>query len=76
MKRIGSVLMAAGLGIGVVAAVASIVNVTVDGVPLLQAIGLGRLSFVVAGACLVVGAALRRVAFRKEQRTSILVGAA
>jgi hypothetical protein len=59
--------MVGGLGIGVLAGIAMIAGVNVNGVPFLDAIGLGKITFASAIACMAVGAALRRLGVRKEQ---------
>jgi hypothetical protein len=74
MKRLGSVLMAIGLLIGGILGIGVIAGVKVAGVPLLIAIGLGKLTFVGAIGLMGAGAALRRIALRKEQRHSGALG--
>ncbi|HMC54076.1 MAG TPA: hypothetical protein VKH19_02800 [Gemmatimonadaceae bacterium] len=68
MKRLGSVVMAIGFLIGVVLAIAVAINLKVGAVPLLAAIGLGKLSFLAAAGVMAVGAMLRRLGIRNEQR--------
>ena len=68
MKRFGTFLMILGLGAGIALGISTIVNVSVDGVPLLAAIGLGKLSFLVALGLMGVGAGVRRLALREERR--------
>ncbi|HEU4994947.1 MAG TPA: hypothetical protein VFT29_09005 [Gemmatimonadaceae bacterium] len=68
MKRLGSFLMASGLIGGVVLGIGVIAGVKVQGVPLLVAIGLGKLTFLAALGLMGAGAGLRRIALRQEQR--------
>jgi len=60
--------MVIGLLIGGVLGVAMAAGVRVAGVPLLIAIGLGKLTFLGALGCMGAGAALRRLARREEMR--------
>ena len=68
MKRLGSLLMALGLIIGLLLGIGVIAGVKVAGVPLLMAIGLGKLTFVGAIGLMAAGAAVRRLAQRQKQR--------
>jgi len=63
--------MALGVIFGVVLALSLAVGINVAGVPLLAAIGLGKLSFLVAAGVLGVGAALRRLGIRNEHRKAL-----
>lgn len=60
--------MSIGLLIGGILGIGVIAGVKVAGVPLLVAIGLGKLTFVGAIGLMGAGAVLRRVALRQEQR--------
>jgi len=60
--------MALGLLIGGLLGIAVIAGVKVAGVPLLVAIGLGKLTFVGAIGLMGAGATMRRLALREEQR--------
>jgi hypothetical protein len=60
--------MALGLVIGLVLGIGVIAGIKVSGVPLLVAIGLGKLTFVGAVGLMAAGAALRRLALRKALR--------
>jgi len=68
MKRFGSALMALGFLLGVALAIGVAINIKVGAVPLLIAIGLGKLSFVVAGGVMAAGAMMRRLGIRNEAR--------
>jgi hypothetical protein len=68
MKRLGSLLMAFGFLIGVVLAIAVAINLKVGEVPLLVAIGLGKLAFLVAAGVMAAGAVVRRLGIRSEDR--------
>ena len=71
MKRIGQLLMLLGLGVGFVAAVAWMMGVSVSGVPLLVAIGLGKLTLVASGGLMAGGATLQRIAKRHESSAAL-----
>ena len=71
MKRIGQLLMLLGLGVGIVAAVAWMMGVSVNGLPLLVVIGLGKLTLVSSGALMAGGATLQRIATRREERAAL-----
>ena len=60
--------MALGLLIGGIFGIAVIAGVKVAGVPLLVAIGLGKLTFLGALGLMGAGATIRRLALREEQR--------
>jgi hypothetical protein len=68
MKRLGSVLMMLGVLIGGILGISIAAGVTVGGVPLLVAVGLGKLTFLTALGFMGVGATVRRLALREEQR--------
>ena len=68
MKRLGSFVMAIGFVIGLILAIALAVNLKVGAVPFLVAIGLGKLSFLAAAGVMAVGATLRRLGVRSDQR--------
>jgi hypothetical protein len=68
LKRFGSLLMVIGLTIGGILGIGVIAGVKVAGVPLLVAIGLGKLTFLGAIGLMGAGAALRRLALREEKR--------
>jgi hypothetical protein len=68
MKRLGSLLMALGLVIGLVLGIGTIAGIKVAGVPLLVAIGLGKLTFVGAIGLMAAGAGVRRLALRERRR--------
>lgn len=68
LKRFGSFLMAIGLLIGGILGIGVIAGIKVSGVPLLIAIGLGKLTFLGAIGLMGAGAALRRLALREEHR--------
>lgn len=63
--------MILGLGIGVIAGIGMIAGVNVNGMPLLYAIGLGKLTIVSALACMAVGAGLRRLGVRRERQEMV-----
>ena len=71
MKRIGQLLMLLGLGVGIVAAMAWMMGISVNGVPMLVAIGLGKLTLVSSGALMAGGATLQRIATRREERAAL-----
>lgn len=60
--------MASGLVGGVVLGIGVIAGVKVEGVPLLVAIGMGKLTFLAALGLMGAGTGLRRIAHRQEQR--------
>jgi len=68
LKPLGSFLMGAGFVVGAVVGVSLIAGINVAGLPLLVAIGLGKLTFLGAIGLMGVGAGLRRLATRQEQR--------
>jgi len=68
MKRLGSLFMGAGLVVGIALGVGVIAGINVGGVPLLVAIGLGKLTFAAALGMMGAGAVLRRLALRRDQR--------
>ena len=53
MKKLGTLFMWLGMAMGVVLSIAFLVNIRVNDMPLLTAIGLGKLSFI--GAIGVIG---------------------
>jgi hypothetical protein len=67
MKRFGDVLMGIGVAIGVIVSIAFMMGVRVNGMPFLIAVGLGKLTFLTT---LGVGAAVRRIAVRRETRAA------
>jgi hypothetical protein len=76
MKRLGSVIMAIAFSIGVILAIGVAINIKVGAVPLLVAIGLGKLTFLVAAAVMAAGAAVRRLGVRAERREQELLAMA
>jgi hypothetical protein len=70
MKRFGDVLMGIGVAIGVIVGIAFMMGVRVNGMPFLIAVGLGKLTFLTALGFLGVGAAVRRIAVRRETRAT------
>lgn len=60
--------MATGLLIGGVLGIGVIAGIKVGGVPLLVAIGLGKLTFLGALGLMGAGATMRRLALREERR--------
>lgn len=68
MKRFGSLLMAIGVLVGSILGISVIAGVKVGGVPLLVAVGLGKLTFLAALSFMGIGATLRRLALREEKR--------
>jgi hypothetical protein len=72
MKRLGLLLMWLGLAMGVVLSIAFLVNLKVGNIPLLVAIGLGKLSFIAAVGVMAAGAGLRRLGLRRESRERAL----
>lgn len=60
--------MAIGLLIGGILGIGVMAGIKVGGVPLLVAIGLGKLTFLGAIGLMGAGAALRRLALRDEKR--------
>ena len=71
MRRIGQLLMLLGLGVGLVVGLAMIMGITVSGVPLLVAIGLGKLTLFASGGLMAGGATLQRIAARHERRDAL-----
>ena len=68
MKRIGQLLMLLGLAVGLEVAVEMMMGITVSGVPLLVAVGLGKLTLVASAGLMAGGATLQRIAKRHEER--------
>ena len=68
MKRLGAILMTLGVAMGAVFALALAIGLKVGDVPFLVAIGLGKLSFLVAATVMGVGAWMRRLGIRQEHR--------
>jgi hypothetical protein len=60
--------MALGFLMGVALAIGVAINLKVGAVPLLVAIGLGKLSFLAAGGVMAAGAMVRRLGIRNERR--------
>jgi len=60
--------MALGFLMGVVLAIGVAINLKVGSVPLLVAIGLGKLSFLAAAGVMGAGAMVRRLGIRNERR--------
>ena len=60
--------MALGFLIGALLALAMVADVKVNGLPFLAAVGLAKLTFVTALGFLGVGAGVRRLGIRNEQR--------
>ena len=60
--------MVLGLVVGIGLGIAVIADIKVAGVPLLVAIGLGKLTFLAALGLMGAGAALRRLGLREERR--------
>jgi hypothetical protein len=71
MKRLGSLLMLLGAAVGVTVGIAMIMGVRVNGVPLLVAIGLAKLTLVSSLGLMAGGAVLRRMGVRREAREEL-----
>ena len=73
MKRVGSVLMLVGAGIGVVAAV-GIGGGFHLAFPWLVNVALAKLTLVASGSVMAAGAVVRRIAVRNEQANLLSAG--
>jgi hypothetical protein len=62
--------MLLGAAVGVVLAIAMLMGIRVNGVPLIVAVGLGKLTFITALGLMGAGAFLRRLGIRREQRNA------
>ena len=60
--------MIGGAAVGVTVVVAMVGGISVANVPLIVAIGLGKLTLLTSGALMAAGAVCNRLALRKEQR--------
>lgn len=68
MRRLGQLLMALGLGVGLLVALAMSVHAGLAGVPWLVNVALAKLGLVAAGGLMVAGAGSIRAAKRREDR--------
>ncbi|MEO8620161.1 MAG: hypothetical protein ABI625_03775 [bacterium] len=68
MRPLGSILMIGGAAVGAMVAVAMLGGIHVANVPLIVAIGLGKLTLLTSGGLMAAGAVCNRLALRKEQR--------
>jgi len=60
--------MIGGAAVGVTVVVAMLGGISVANVPLIVAIGLGKLTLLASGGLMAAGAVCNRLALRKEQR--------
>ena len=70
MRRIGAALMIFGAAIGVVVAGGTVMRFNLPDLPFWAALGLAKLAFVSSLSIMGVGAALVRIAKRREKRES------
>ena len=70
MKRFGSLLMLLGAAVGVALAIGILLGIRVNGVPLIVAVGFGKLTFITALGLMAAGAFVRRLGIRSEQRNA------
>ena len=68
MRRVGQLLMALGLAVGVVVALAMAAHLGLAGAPWLVNVALAKLGLVAAGGLMAGGAVSMRLAKRHEQR--------
>ena len=71
MKRLGDVLMAIGVAIGAVVAIALAMGIRVNGMPFLVSVGLAKLTVLTALGFLAGGAVVRRLGKRREERERV-----
>jgi len=68
MRRVGQLLMALGLAVGVLVALAMAAHLGVAGAPWLINVALAKLGLISAGGLMAGGAVTLRLARRHEQR--------
>lgn len=67
MRRIGQLLMLLGAGVGILVALAMLLGITVNGVPWLVAVGLGKLTLAASAGLMATGAFVQRLASRRRE---------
>jgi hypothetical protein len=68
MRRFGELLMAVGLGVGIIVALLVASGFGIAGAPWLVNVGLAKLGFIAAGGLIGGGAISIRIGKRQEQR--------
>ena len=71
MRKLGSILMAGGLTLGMGVGLAMVSGLTIDSLPWIVAVGLTKLTLLASVGLMGAGAVCHRLAARDEQRKTL-----